>query len=76
MSYIIDGVYHKGKPPIVLAGINKQYRTWNHDMQRAEHKRDLIQPYDKNGNLSEEFIREYPEESKIYKEGNNGKSEK
>lgn len=62
---IIDGVYYpKGKKPRP----NKRAITdqrYEHDMQRAEHKRDLIQPY-KYGKLSDEFLEQYPEEAKQY----------
>lgn len=62
---IIDGIYYpKGEKPIIpkRAITDKRY---GHDMQRAEHKRDLIQPY-KNGKLNEDFIQQYPSEAKDY----------
>ena len=62
---IIDGVYYpQGEKPVVSkrAITDKRYQQ---DMQRAEHKRDLIQPW-KQGKLNSEFIEQYPDEAKGY----------
>lgn len=62
---IIDGVYYpRGEKPT----INKRAITdkrWDHDMQRTDHKRDLLQPYS-HGKLNEEFIQQFPTEAKEY----------
>ena len=62
---IIDGVYYpKGKKPLP----NKRAITdqrYEQDMQRSNHKRDLIQPW-KYGKLNEEFTQQYPDEAKQY----------
>lgn len=63
LGYIdVDGNYQRGivKRELAQASIDKQYR---HDMQRLDHKRDLLQPY-ANGKPNPEFIEQYPEESK------------
>jgi hypothetical protein len=67
--HTINGVYHPGKfTRIVIKEqlettiIDKQYQ---HDRQREEHRRDLIQPY-KDGKPNSEFIEQYPEESQQY----------
>lgn len=37
---------------------------YGRDRDREDHARDLIQPRDRNGYPSAEFIKEYPEEAK------------
>lgn len=39
------------------------YKASDHDRQRADHKADLINPYNRDGTPSEEFIDLYPTES-------------
>lgn len=66
-GYIINGVYHaKVLPAVQLADTESiTYKAYNHDKQRREHQRDLIQPY-KNGKPNPEFLEQYPEEAKQY----------
>lgn len=61
------GVYHKGKvDPKDLIDIEQStYKDANHDKQRREHRRDLIQPY-KDGKPNPEFIDVYRDESIQY----------
>lgn len=66
-GYILDGVYYAGDPPLEQmkeprASTDKQHE---HDKQRREHARDLIQPY-KGGKPNPEFIQQYPKEAKEY----------
>lgn len=66
-GYILNGEYHTGEPPVEgmkdpRASTDKQH---DHDRQRREHRRDLIQPY-KNGLPNREFIEQYPDEAKQY----------
>ena len=61
------GNYHKEIPDVsklrnTTASTDKEY---DHDRQRENHRRDLLQPY-KNGEPNPEFIQQYPEESKSY----------
>lgn len=69
MSGWIDkyGVYHKGQvDPKDLIDIEQStYKEADHDKQRREHRRDLIQPY-KDGKVNPEFVEEYREEAKQY----------
>lgn len=62
---IIDGKYYKkgDKPKHNKRAVTDQ--RYQHDMQRAEHKRDLIQPW-KFGRLNDEFTEQFPDEAKQY----------
>jgi hypothetical protein len=65
MSYIDQyGKYHRGEAPATIR-TSSQYKAWDHDRQRADHRLDLLQPW-KNGKLSSEFKEMYPEEAKNY----------
>lgn len=63
---IIDGVYYPDidKVPNVEPD-SVTYKGYNHDKQRKEHARDIIQPYI-NGKPNPKFIEQYPNESKDY----------
>lgn len=71
MGYIdISGKYHKGTMKFAAAVPTKTsvWKQGDHDRQRADHKRDLIQPYNRDGTPNQEFIDAYPDESReIYK---------
>lgn len=63
-GYILEGRYIKtDKIKKEVEDTATTHQQWSHDRQRERHKRDLIQPY-KNGKPSEEFIQQYPQESK------------
>ena len=59
MGYIKDGKYIKGKPPVEPVLESSTYKSWDHQVQRDNHRRDLIQPYNEKGEFSEEFIDQY-----------------
>lgn len=68
-----DGVYRREEPDLSKlkndrTTVDKQF---DHDSQRRQHRRDLIQPY-KNGKLNPEFESAYPAESQVYKEDHIG----
>lgn len=67
MGYVDDkGVYHK-EVVAMQRHIPARSTIWkqgDHDRQRADHKRDLIRPYNPDGTPNEAFIEQYPEESK------------
>jgi len=68
-GYIINGKYTKAEPnQLLIEDVNSTYKQWRQDDQRAKHKADILQPYDRNGKLSEEFKMVYPEESKMYEQ--------
>lgn len=67
-GYIKNGKYIKAEP-IISDMKDTTQRTWknaDHEKQRREHARDMIQPRDYKGNPNKEFIQEYPEEAKTY----------
>lgn len=67
-GYIVNGVYHSGNqdPAAAISEDSSTYKAYDHDRQRENHRRDLIQPYDRQGRPNQEFISEYPEEAKNY----------
>lgn len=65
-GYIINGVYHKGKDILPEQdGQSITYKGYDHDKQRQEHRRELIQPY-VSGEPNPEFIAQFPAEAKEY----------
>ena len=65
IGIIVDGQYYpdaQSAPQPQRQSVT--YKGWSHDMQRADHRRDLIQPYDRSGKPSQEFIAQYPQEAK------------
>lgn len=71
MGYIDNkGKYHKGTLVVAdsLPSPTSVWKQSDHDRQRADHKRDLVNPYNRDGTPNEAFIEAYPEESKeVYK---------
>lgn len=71
MSYIdSSGKYHKENLPLAdsLPSPTSVFKQADHDRQRADHKQDLIRPYNLDGTPNEEFISAYPLESQeVYK---------
>lgn len=45
---------------------NDLYKQYRHETQRIEHKADIVQPYDHNGNPNPEFIHVYQERATDY----------
>ena len=49
--------------------VNKQqstYKQHEHQRQRNDFAKEIIQPFDRNGSPNPDFIQAYPEESKGY----------
>lgn len=68
MSYVIDGVYYKGDPPLDKMR-SRQQSTWkqhDHNRQRSDYAMEIIQPHNRDGTPNEDFTAVYPEESKEY----------
>lgn len=59
MGYIEDGKYKKGKPKVQPLMESSTYKSWDHQVQRDNHRRDMIQPHNQDGTLNKEFIDEY-----------------
>lgn len=68
MGYIVDGKYYKGIPPVGKLSFKQQstYKDHDHNRQRKDHARELVQPYDRNGKPNDKFIEAWPSESKEY----------
>lgn len=66
-GYIIDGIYYSDQLPADIQpdSNSSTYKAYEHDRQRQNHRRDLIQPYI-NGAPNPEFIEQYPEEAQNY----------
>lgn len=67
MSYILDGVYHKGSPDMSKLQSRQQSTFKQHDQnrQRKDYAKEILQPY-KNGEPNEDFIGAFPEEAHEY----------
>jgi len=61
-----DGKFYSGQPKMatIVPQNTSVWKQSDHDRQRADHKGDLVRPYNPDGTPSEEFISLYPEESK------------
>jgi len=68
MGYILNGKYYKNKPDMSKLGAKQSsmYKQFEHDRQRKDFAREIIQPYDRNGKPNQDFIDVYPDESKEY----------
>lgn len=61
-----DGKFYGGTPRVAPMVYQRSpiWKQADHDRQRADHKRDLIRPYQPNGEANPDFVEEYPDESK------------
>lgn len=68
MGVIIDGVYYRETPKDeaqrVSSTVTGIAETNNKDRQREDYAVDLIQSYNPDGTVNEDFIEYYPEEAK------------
>lgn len=66
-GYIVDGIYHSGVQPatVPIESDSITYKAYDHDRQRENYRRDMIQPY-VAGKPNPEFIQQFPEEAKEY----------
>jgi hypothetical protein len=68
MSYIDSlGVYHKESVPLsdITPVKTSVWKHSDHSRQRADHKMELLKPWNADGTLNDEFIQAYPEEAKV-----------
>lgn len=64
---IINGKYYKDTDIDKLKPkTSSMYKQHEHDRQRKDFAKEIIQPFDRNGKPNEAFIEAYPEESKGY----------
>jgi hypothetical protein len=61
-----DGKFYSGQPQMadIVPQNTSVWKESDHDRQRADHKADLVRPFNPDGTPSEEFISLYPQESK------------
>lgn len=69
MGYIYQGRYFKGKPPLHHMQNNQQstYKQHEHWRQRKEYSREILQPFNKDGSLNQQFLEAYPQEAENYR---------
>ena len=67
-GYIKDGVYiaRQANASEFVSADTSQYKQSEHDRQRKDHAKDIIQPYDAQGKPNEDFINAYPVEAQTY----------
>jgi hypothetical protein len=67
MGMIINGKYYKDADMNKLrTKTNSMYKQHEHDRQRKDFAREILQPFDRHGNPNEQFVEAYPEEAKEY----------
>lgn len=66
-GYILNGIYYKKSPRLDELKAKRAVtdKEWDHDRQRENHRKDLLQPYE-GGKPNPKFIEQYPKESKDY----------
>jgi hypothetical protein len=66
MGQVVNGKYYPGKPDLSKSRpvTNKMSDSWKHDDQRYEHRRDILQPYNKDGSVNDEFVEAYPSQAR------------
>lgn len=71
MGYIgKDGQYHAEDAQMqdMVPGQTTSWKQSDHDRQRRDHQAELVQPWNNDGTVNDEFVSLYPEESKhVYK---------
>lgn len=67
MGIIKNGRYYPyEKPEQLKTAVQSTYKAHEHNRQRKDHSRELIQPFGKDGKLSEDFKQAWPEEAASY----------
>lgn len=67
LGYIKDGKYVSATDEdtrIPIQTDNPQFKAGDHERQRKDFAKEIIQPYNKDGSINEDFINAYPDESK------------
>lgn len=69
MGYLLNGVYHKGEPPIdkLKSRQNSTFKQSEHNRQRKDFSREIQQPRDANGKFRQEYLEAYPEAAQEYR---------
>jgi hypothetical protein len=67
-GYIVNGKYvpRVAEPEQLRQSNSAMFKAGDHDRQRKDFAKEIIQPYDLQGKPNEDFIAAFPEESKQY----------
>lgn len=67
-GYILNGVYvaQEADTGKLRTSDNSTYKASDHDRQRKDFAREIIQPHNPDGTPNEDFINAYPTESQEY----------
>jgi hypothetical protein len=67
-GHIINGVYtpQVAEPDTLRTTTTSMYKSSDHDRQRKDFAKEIIQPYTRDGKPNEEFITAYPVEAQQY----------
>lgn len=67
-GYILNGKYIRKEANVgqLRQTNNAMFKAGDHDRQRKDFTREIIQPYTVEGKPNEDFINAFPEESKAY----------
>lgn len=68
MGMIINGKYIKDTDLTKLSrqSDNSTWKQHDHNRQRQDFSREVVQPFNKDGSPNQDFIQAWPEESKGY----------
>jgi hypothetical protein len=67
-GYILNGKYVARAPKAedLRQSSTSMFKAGDHDRQRKDFAKEIIQPYDLQGKPNEDFIAAFPDESKQY----------
>lgn len=67
MGMIINGKYYKKTDVTKLQNRQQStYKNHEHNRQRKDFSREIVQPYNSDGTPNQSFVEAWPEESKEY----------
>ena len=62
---------YKSKPSTPKS--TSQSKAFDHERQRREFAADIVQPYNADGSVSDDFLWLYPEQADMYRRNNGGR---
>lgn len=65
LGYVRNGKRYYGKPS--AATESSQFKAHEHAKQRREHAADIVQPWNADGTISQDFAWLYPEQADMYR---------
>lgn len=66
MGFIKGNKYYKGEAPNLNQEQTSTFRQHDHERQRKDHAKDLLQPYTPDGTPNQDYINAWPEGAKEY----------